>query len=438
MKMPRVDEFDSTASFFADPYRFIGKNTSMLQSPVFEARIFLKKTVFMKGEEAASIFYGSTHFTRKGAAPEPLRETLLGQNSIQNYDGKEHLDRKALFMSLMGPESIDHLKDLTLNFLETHVERWQSQEKVSLYPEFQEILTKAVCEWAGIHLVDGEVKQRTHDLTFMFDKAGAKDIGHFQSRLARNRSEKWLSKLIREKRDSAIRAGRNALEKIAFYKDKDGNYHPEKIAAAELLNLLRPTVAVSLYLVFCLHALHLKPEWKERIKNSSDDLENFIREVRRFYPFFPASVAKVKEDFIWNGFEFTKGSRVFLDIYGTNHDEKIYDRPLVFDPDRFKYHVISDYNFIPQGAGTHETSHRCPGEWITIELMKSVTRFFMFNMFYEVPVQDLSIDITRIPAMPASKLIINKVVLNESSEELIRMRSGGLIMDHGKNHKFFH
>jgi fatty-acid peroxygenase len=42
-----------------------------------------------------------------------------------------------------------------------------------LYDESQEILTRAVCAWAGVPLTEPEVAQRTRELTALFDAAGS-------------------------------------------------------------------------------------------------------------------------------------------------------------------------------------------------------------------------------------------------------------------------
>ena len=136
-----------------------------------------------------------------------------------------------------------------------------------------------------------------------------------------------------------------------------------------------------------------------------------VNEVRRFYQFFPAAVARVRTAFRWEDFEFTEGARVMLDIYGTNHDERSWAEPNQFRPERFVGWIGDPYSLIPQGAGDVATGHRCPGEALTIELMKSATRLLTRALAYDVPLQDLSISLSRIPALPASKFLVERVRL---------------------------
>jgi fatty-acid peroxygenase len=54
-------------------------------------------------------------------------------------------------------------------------------------------------------------------------------------------------------------------------------------------------------------------------------------------------------------------------------------------------------------------NHRCPGEWIAIELLKVEADFLAKKVSYEVPEQQLAIDFARVPALPHSKITIRSV-----------------------------
>jgi cytochrome P450 len=129
-----------------------------------------------------------------------------------------------------------------------------------LYDGLQPILTRAVCTWSGVLLLETEVGRRTRQLTTMFDAAGAFGPAHIRSRIARKQAERWAAGLIKEVRDGALNpAPETALRVIALHRDLEGNLLPPRVAAVELLNVLRATVAVSVYIVFCAHALHQYP-----------------------------------------------------------------------------------------------------------------------------------------------------------------------------------
>lgn len=80
----------------------------------------------------------------------------------------------------------------------------------------------------------------------------------------------------------------------------------------------------------------------------------------------------------------------------------------MFRPDRFRAKAPSPYEFVPQGAGDAAVTHRCPGEELTIHLMNSAVQLLTTSMQYEVPDQDLSVDVSRIPALPKSGFVMSR------------------------------
>ncbi|HEX6196132.1 MAG TPA: cytochrome P450 [Jiangellaceae bacterium] len=136
----------------------------------------------------------------------------------------------------------------------------------------------------------------------------------------------------------------------------------------------------------------------------------FVQEVRRHYPFTPLVGARVRRDFEWTGRRFPAGTLTLLDVYGTLHDHRLWERPYEFRPDRFKAPYDATYALIPQGGGDAETSHRCAGETITLEIMRRAAKMLCRGMNYRVPLQDPTIDHSRVPTFPASGFVISSVV----------------------------
>lgn len=156
--------------------------------------------------------------------------------------------------------------------------------------------------------------------------------------------------------------------------------------------------------------MHNYPESRKKIEQDDDKyLQFFTHEVRRFYPFFPFVAARTKKNFEWKGYTFPADTQVLLDLYGTNHDHRIWENPDQFNPDRFKEWDEDSFNFIPQGGGDYYQNHRCGGEWITIELIKKGILFLVHNLRYDVPVHNLTVRMSRMPAIPESRFIIYNV-----------------------------
>ena len=120
LEIPRDKNLDSTLALFLDPYEFISKRCRHYDSDIFETRLLLQKTICMTGPEAAELFYQPDRFVRQDATPGRIQKTLFGQGGVQGLDDEAHRHRKHMFMSLMTPESIDNLKELTAYWLQVY------------------------------------------------------------------------------------------------------------------------------------------------------------------------------------------------------------------------------------------------------------------------------------------------------------------------------
>ncbi|QDV34648.1 cytochrome P450 [Tautonia plasticadhaerens] len=408
--IPRDRSPESSIALLRDPYGFIPERCRRHGSDLFEARLFLRRTICMTGREAAALFYDPDRFIRRGAPPGRVQKTLFGRGGVQGLDGEAHRHRKAMFMSLMTPGRIADLAGRTGDEWRRASRRWASRGRVVLYDEASEVLTRAVCAWAGLPLDESEVPKRTRELTALFDQGSLVGPGHWWARVNRKRANAWAGGII-----DRVRAGRldppesSAAHIIARHRDPGGALLGRHEAAVELLNVLRPTVAIAVYVTFAALALHRHPGCRARLRaGEAGHDEWFVQEVRRFYPFFPAVAARVRHDFEWKGYRFPGGRLVMLDLHGTDHDARLWDDPEEFRPDRFRGREVGPFELIPQGGGDHFRDHRCAGEWITIELTKVAVDLLARRITYRVPGQDLQIERSRLPALPRSRFVIEE------------------------------
>jgi hypothetical protein len=82
---------------------------------------------------------------------------------------------------------------------------------------------------------------------------------------------------------------------------------------------------------------------------------------------------------------------------------------LVFDPDRFTHWADDRYTLIPQGGGDHATGHRCPGEWAVLAVMRTAVRMLSTEMTYQLPEQDLTVRLARLPALLESRVLLTNI-----------------------------
>ena len=410
-QIPNDKSLESGLALMRDGYLFIKNRVDRYQSDLFQTRLLMQKVICMSGKEAAEIFYDTDRFQRYNATPKRVQKTLFGVNAIQSMDGEAHIHRKRFFMSLMKPQQQKRLSQLTMEQWQALINKWGNMKKVVLFDEAKVILCRAVCQWAGVPLNACEAKERADDFGAMVDGFGAIGTRYWEGKNARTRAEKWLRNIIDDVRSGKLKPEEGSvLQAIAFYKELNGSQLDGQMAAVELINVLRPVVAVAIFIVFAALALYEHPECKEKIQSNSENyLEMFVQEVRRCYPFTPFIGARVRNDFVWNHCQFKKGMLVLLDIYGSDHDSRTWENPYEFRPERFSDWNRGLYEFMPQGGGDPAKGHRCPGEGITVELMKTSMDFLVNKIEYTVPNQDLSYSLNRFPTLPKSGFIIDNI-----------------------------
>jgi fatty-acid peroxygenase len=194
--------------------------------------------------------------------------------------------------------------------------------------------------------------------------------------------------------------------RLAHQSDEQGNLLPARAVAVELNELVRQGVAIAWYALAVVSAMREHPD-QVPVSGDAPGVLRFINEVRRLHPLFPMVAAFARTSFEWQGQPFMPGRRVFFDVYGTNRDARSFVKPDAFDPDRF-LDLRSGPSSIHRGSSDQVVGGRCAGEWFTIHSMTLVLRKMM-RLRYELPVQDFRVDLTKIPARPASGLILGKV-----------------------------
>lgn len=410
-QMPKETGLDHSLKILKEGYPYFLKRREEMDTDVFETTILGQKAYCLGGESGAELFYDTSKFKRDKAMPKPIQKVLTGEHGVQSLDGKKHEDRKKMFMSLMSPKELNRLTTLLENHWHQSAKKWESMDQIILYDEVKEILCRTACEWAGVPLIEEEVKDITRNLANLFEKTASISPGYLQGTHSRKKLENWIKKMVQQVRNGELNPEENTtLYVFSWHRDDLVKLMDEDVAAVEVLNIIRPIVAIAIYIAFTAQALIQYPEEsKKLITKGSKQYQYFVQEVRRFYPFFPFQAAITTKDFTWNGYHFKKETLTILDIYGTNHDPKIWDNADQFFPDRFNNWKESPFSFIPQGGGDHLGGHRCAGEWITIKVMNVCLDFLVNQLSFSVPKQNLEFNLTKFPTLPNSKIIFSNV-----------------------------
>jgi fatty-acid peroxygenase len=334
--------------------------------------------------------------------PVSVMHLLQDAGSVQAMSGHGHHVRKAMFLGMMLPEGIERVRRAFDDEWRAGVARWSRVPEVRLHDELVEVLMRTACRWVGIPVDDDEVRRVGADVADMVERAASIGPVNWTARARRLRAERWARDVVRRARDGRLPvAAGSPLQDLVTHVDADGSPLAVEVAGVELLNLIRPTVAVARFIDFALHALHTHPRWARGFAAGDEsDLRGFVQEVRRFYPFFPVIAGTVAQPFDGLGGSFAPGYWVMLDLFGTNRDPRLWHDPEAFDPTRFRDWDGDPNTLIPQGGGDAAGGHRCPGEDITIALVEEAVRLTTRETDMTLPPQDLRISLRRFPALP--------------------------------------
>ncbi|EJX16709.1 MULTISPECIES: cytochrome P450 [Staphylococcus] len=397
-------------------YNLLGELREDVDAPVVKAEFFNESITVIYGEEAARKFYDPENFKREGAMPKPVLKTLFGEDGVQTLDGKAHHHRKNYFMDLMTPERMEEYHQVLAKHLSEALDKQHGE--FELFDLANKVLFNAISEWSGINLAkfDKETLEKlAENQISMISSAVTSPTDHMKGISDRKESEKWAQELIKEARKHPVPGKENrALYTFANATDLNGELLPVEVAAVDLLNIIRPTVALTVWVALMGHALFAKEGIYNALQADFANLQDpFIQEMRRYYPFFPMLPAISISDVEIDGYEIPKDSWVVLDVYGTNHDERNLVLPEQFDIERYigKAKDLSyeeEYEMIAQGGGKFREMHRCAGEWITLHSMRVFSDHLVNKYEFTVPEQDWTIAMNQFPTYPNSKALLFK------------------------------
>ncbi|MEV0157664.1 cytochrome P450 [Micromonospora sp. NPDC050686] len=398
---------DDTLALATQGYGWLPNRLRRAGADAYATRLLGLPVVALHGPEAARFFYDEGHVRRHGAVPEPVRSTLFGHRAVHTLDGAAHRVRKALFTGLLMDGGIDDLVGRVESGWDAAAKRWTGGGPVVLFDAVAEVLTRAVCGWTGLRPPDAQTPALAADLVALVDGFGSLGPRNLRARRARTHRENEFAALFeRVRRGETDVPEDSAVVAVARHRDADGNALDSCLAAVELLNILRPTVAVSWFVAFAGHALHRWPAHRERLAGGDPAFaEAYAHEVRRFYPFAPFVGGRAVRDLAFDGVRIPAGGTVLLDLYGQNHDPRLWPEPYRFTPERFVGRQIGEFELVPQGGGDPRTGHRCPGETITVALLRALV-VRLARLAYRLPEQDLTIPLHRLPTRPRSGVLM--------------------------------
>ncbi|MGP1358519.1 cytochrome P450 [Roseicyclus sp.] len=396
--LPRDTSPDATLSLLREGYAFISNRCERLGRDGFLTRIMLRRAICLRGEAAMRLLYGTEGLTRVGAMPSSVLHLLQDEGSVQQLEGEAHRVRKAVFVRLLVTSHAD--RTLAADFSDDWRARLLARGHTEVLRSASDSLARIACRWAGLpeRFADNPGFRRA--LYRMSADAGSFGPATATALARRRQMETCLTEEVQRTRAEGA-DGDSPLGELLRARNADGTQLDDASVVVELLNLLRPIVAVGRYIAFATAVLVREPRWRARLADAAA-LRGFCEEVRRISPFFPFTAARVTKPQNFEGLGLAPGDWVLADLWGTLHDPRLFPDPHAFRPDRDLDWARQDHRFVPQGGGAVETTHRCPGEKVTLALMEAALRVLTRDLDWEAPGQNLSARLDRIPSRPES------------------------------------
>jgi fatty-acid peroxygenase len=309
--------------------------------------------------------------------------------------------RKGRFLTALDTAAQAGMADLLETVWRRRAGARAGAEAVDVRREAVRVLGETVLAWAGVPLDADDPGEVTAELDAMVRGAGRFGPANAVARARRLRTERRARRWIGRARSGALPAD-TVLADVAAWTDEAGRPLPVPVAAVELLNLLRPTVAVAEFLVLAALVLTLRPGERARVRDDAYATA-FAHEVRRRAPFFPVIAGRATRPLDWRGQDLGPRAWVMLDLYGTNHDARIWPEPQRFRPARFLDGADPRW-IVAQGAGDYTPDHRCPGEPLTNGLIARFARLLAEEGWRPAGEVDPYVRFSRIPALPRTPL----------------------------------
>lgn len=399
--LPSDGALDSTLALLREGYDFIPDRCTQLGTDAFRSRIMGRQAVCLTGPRGIRLLYGADGLTRRGAMPPTVLRLLQDKTSVQQLDGAAHRHRKALFMTLLVQEDAAHL--LAGAFARAWTDRLRAQGETRVMDSASDTLARVACDWAGFGPQIGGDPALRKALVQMSARAGSVGPGTIVTLMRRRRVERQLARALLDLPQGC------PAQRVASFRE-NGTPLTTEAAVVEILNLLRPIVAVGRYIAFAARVLALDPEWRQSLAEAdAASIEQFCEEVRRTSPFFPLTGAVTTRPLSHEGLELPQGQWVLADLWGTLQSPSLFPLPDQFHPGRQLSWRSQGDRFVPQGGGDAATTHRCPGERVTVALMAAAVRVLCGALRWDVPQQDLDVALNRMPAAPASGVLLSRI-----------------------------
>ncbi len=406
-----------TLVFARGPFEFFESRFAR-HGPVFQTSLLGRRTAAITTRDALEVFIDPERCMRAESMPGPVYEMFAGE-SVPTLDGHIHRNRKEAVMAAFSEEAVQSYLPEQQEAIERMLSRCASAGEMVFLPELKRLAFEMIClnvmgigDAETLDRLIRDYQQTIHGFTALPIKLPFTTFG--KALKARDRALGTLRIAVEAHRKGSYDDG---LSHVLTHRTADGSAIADDEAVRELHHIVLAGYIVFAELASLLIELKRHPDVLSRLRTEIDAaparpltaqgladlpfLSRVVMEVKRLTPIVPAIFAVAKRDFEFKGYKVPKGWTVCWVPRGSLLDPATYTDPNRFDPDRFSperaEHKKHPHAYVPQGAGDYFTHHKCAGIRFTDQLMQAFTLLAVRGYDWELPEQDLGLNMKAIP-----------------------------------------
>jgi cytochrome P450 len=300
---------------------------------------------------------------------------VLGPGSLFSMDGEQHLRERRLILPPFHGDRMKSYEGIVEEEALREMDTWPADQEFQTLPSFMRI-TLGVILRAVFGAGEGETSELASLLPKLVTRASQltlvpwlrRDLGPGspgrQLGQLRARYDAIIDQMIDARLcDPHAGESEDVLSMLLRANYDDGASMSRSAIADELLTLLaagHETTATSL--AWMIERLRRHPLILQRLTEEAEGEDNELRmasilELQRTRPVIIGTGRHAVQDFPLDEYLIPAGYHLFVLATAIHSDERFFERPLQFDPDRFLARGPDSYTWIPFGGGTR----RCPG-----------------------------------------------------------------------------
>ena len=304
------------------------------------------------------------NYSRSLAQSSQLLHTVTG-DSVISLDGQAWQQRRRLCAPAFSSTSLKSYMPAIINCTQQAIRKWQNLDSLNIERALSSLTANIVGQTffgASTNWDEGEFEQSIKQiLKHHWQRIKSPtDIVHklpFKGRRDFDKAMDYIRDIVQNILDQQHNIDPQSLLAQLISAQEESH----KLSAEDLKNeiitfLLAGHETTTTALTWCFYLLAKHPEWQDRIaKEASDKLrpnspnldmpktKRFFQETIRLYPSVWLIERHVIEDDVIQGYHIPKDSTIILSSLTTHRDEKFWDNPQEFNPDRFLNEPIKAY-----------------------------------------------------------------------------------------------